>query len=70
MITMRKNNVQLIIYIIDALIGMLACYYAESEEKNNAEVIIAKNRHGATGSVFLQWIGQYTTFYNQDRRHE
>ena len=28
MITMRKNNVQLIIYIIDALIGMLACYYA------------------------------------------
>ena len=28
MITMRKNNVQLIIYIIDALIGMFACYYA------------------------------------------
>lgn len=45
-------------------------YDDESEEKNNAEVIIAKNRHGATGSVFLQWIGQYTTFYNQDRRHE
>lgn len=28
MITMRKNNVQLIIYIIDALIGMVVCYYA------------------------------------------
>ena len=45
-------------------------YDDESEEKNNAEIIIAKNRHGATGSVMLQWIGQYTTFYNQDRRHE
>ncbi|MDO4175155.1 MAG: DnaB-like helicase C-terminal domain-containing protein, partial [Eubacteriales bacterium] len=45
-------------------------YDDESEEKNNAEIIIAKNRHGATGSVMLQWIGQYTTFYNQDRRYE
>ncbi|MDO5784628.1 MAG: replicative DNA helicase [Eubacteriales bacterium] len=45
-------------------------YDNESEEKNNAEIIIAKNRHGATGSVMLQWIGQYTTFYNQDRIHE
>lgn len=45
-------------------------YDGESEEKNNAEIIIAKNRHGATGSVMLQWIGQYTTFYNQDRIHE
>lgn len=45
-------------------------YDNDSEEKNNAEIIIAKNRHGATGSVMLQWIGQYTTFYNQDRIHE
>ncbi len=45
-------------------------YDGDSDEKNNAEIIIAKNRHGATGSVMLQWLGQYTTFYNQDRRYE
>ncbi len=44
-------------------------YNEESENKNTAEIIIAKNRHGATGSVYLQWIGQYTTFSSQDRIH-
>ena len=44
-------------------------YNDESEHKNVAEIIIAKNRHGATGSVYLQWIGQYTTFSSQDRIH-
>lgn len=44
-------------------------YNEDSENKNIAEIIIAKNRHGATGSVNLQWIGQYTTFSNQDRIH-
>ena len=38
-------------------------YYNEnSEEKNVAECIIAKNRHGETGTVKLQWLPQYTTF--------
>ena len=37
-------------------------YDAESDDKNVAEIILAKNRHGATGTVELQWIGQYTTF--------
>ncbi|MFQ9125954.1 MAG: DnaB-like helicase C-terminal domain-containing protein [Butyricicoccaceae bacterium] len=37
-------------------------YDEESENKNIAEIIIAKNRHGATGTVELQWVGQYTTF--------
>ena len=44
-------------------------YNDESEEKNVAEILIAKNRHGATGTVHLQWIGQYTTFSSQDRIH-
>lgn len=44
-------------------------YNEDSEEKNVAEIIIAKNRHGATGLVNLQWIGQYTTFSSQDRVH-
>ncbi len=44
-------------------------YNEDSEQKNVAEIIIAKNRHGATGSVNLQWIGQYTTFSSQDRVH-
>lgn len=44
-------------------------YDDESENKNIAEIIIAKNRHGATGTVELQWVGQYTTFSNPDRIH-
>ncbi len=44
-------------------------YDAESEDKNVAEIIIAKNRHGSTGTTNLQWVGQYTTFSNPDRIH-
>lgn len=44
-------------------------YDSESDDKNIAEIIIAKNRHGATGTVELQWIGQYTTFSSRDRIH-
>ncbi len=44
-------------------------YDAESEDKNIAEIIIAKNRHGSTGTTTLQWVGQYTTFSNPDRIH-
>ncbi len=44
-------------------------YNEDSEEKNVAEVIIAKNRHGSTGTAKLQWIGQFTTFANQEKNH-
>ena len=44
-------------------------YDDESEDKNVAEIIIAKNRHGSTGTANLQWVGQYTTFSNPDRIH-
>ena len=46
-------------------------YYNEnSEEKNVAECIVAKNRHGETGTVKLQWIPQYTTFANREWQHD
>ena len=44
-------------------------YDDESEDKNVAEIIIAKNRHGATNTINLQWMGQYTTFRSADRIH-
>ncbi len=45
-------------------------YYNEnSEEKNVAEVIVAKNRHGETGTVKLQWLPQFTTFADREWKH-
>ena len=35
---------------------------SNDEEGNVAEVIIAKNRHGSTGTVKVGWIGRYTKF--------
>ena len=37
-------------------------YKEESADQSVAEVIIAKNRHGALGKVKLGWIGRYTKF--------
>lgn len=34
----------------------------EKTEANQAEIIVAKNRHGSVGSVKMGWIGQYTKF--------
>jgi replicative DNA helicase len=46
-------------------------YYNEnSEEKNTAECIVAKNRHGETGTVKLQWLPQFTTFSDLEWKHE
>ncbi len=44
-------------------------YDTEAAEPNLAECIIAKNRHGETGTVQLQWLPEYTTFTSIDRRH-
>ena len=46
-------------------------YYNEnSEDKNVAEVIIAKHRGGSTGTVKLAWLGDFTKFANLERRFE
>ena len=45
-------------------------YEKESENHNLAECIIAKNRHGETRTVEIQWLPEYTTFSSIDRTHE
>lgn len=42
-------------------------YDKESEDRNIAECIVAKNRHGETSTVKLGWNGQYTLFTNLER---
>ena len=45
-------------------------YYNENtEEKGVAECIVAKNRHGETGTVKLQWVGQYQMFSDREWKH-
>ena len=45
-------------------------YYNENtEEKGVAECIVAKNRHGETGAVKLQWFGQYQIFADREWKH-
>lgn len=39
-------------------------YNPESEHAGKAEVLIAKNRHGETGSAFLAWQPNYVSFFN------
>ncbi len=44
-------------------------YNNDPEKKNMAKCIIAKNRHGSTGTVELGWFGQYTKFTNLETTH-
>lgn len=50
----------------DADIVLFICregYYDEEvENKELAQIIVAKNRHGSTGDVDVRWIGEYTRF--------
>lgn len=39
-------------------------YFPDSEKKNQAELIISKQRNGSTGVIDLAWLGQYTKFGN------
>lgn len=43
-------------------------YNKDSEEPNTAEVILAKQRNGPTGTIKLTWIPNYTMFANRDRQ--
>lgn len=42
-------------------------YNPDTEKKGIAEIIIAKQRKGATGSVDLVWMQDYTKFANKER---
>ncbi len=41
-------------------------YNEELENQSEAECIVAKNRHGETGTVKLAWLGEYTLFRGLD----
>ncbi len=46
-------------------------YYAnnlDDENRNSGECIVAKNRHGAAGTVNLHWQGEYMRFTAQENR--
>ena len=45
-------------------------YNVDSEKRNIAECIIAKNRHGETGKVPLRWMPEYTAFGTLESRYD
>ena len=45
-------------------------YNPETDKKNVAEVIIAKQRGGSTGTVELLWLSDYTKFVNLEKRFD
>lgn len=45
-------------------------YNPNTEDKGVAEIIVAKNRHGETGTVKLQWIPQFGTFADREWKHD
>ena len=44
-------------------------YDKETEDRNIAECIIAKNRHGETDTVKLRWMPEYTSFGTLEERY-
>ena len=44
-------------------------YNKDSEEQGVTECIVAKNRHGETGPVKLQWFGQFQLFTDREWKH-
>ena len=47
-----------------------AYYTSDSEKRNVAECIVAKNRHGETGKVELRWMPEYTAFGTLENRYD
>jgi len=44
-------------------------YHKDSEDKGIAEIIVAKQRNGPTGTVKLKWLPECTKFANLERGH-
>ena len=42
-------------------------YHKDTEKKDIAEIIIAKQRNGPIGTVNLVWLPQYTKFANMEK---
>ena len=42
-------------------------YHPDTEEKNIAEVIIAKQRNGPVGTIKLVWLPNFTKFVNLEK---
>ena len=45
-------------------------YNSDTEKRNVAECIVAKNRHGETGKVELRWMPEYTAFGTLENRYD
>ena len=45
-------------------------YEDDTENPNVAECIVAKNRHGETGTVMLEWRPEFTTFRNLSYQYD
>ncbi len=55
----------------DVVMFLSRDYYGNDPTKQNvADVIIAKNRHGATGKVTMGWFGQFTKFTSLAKEEE
>ena len=56
----------------DVVIGLYrdGYYNKEAENPNLAEAIVLKNRKGATGTVPLNWLPEYTSFSTVARRYD
>ena len=56
----------------DVVIGLYrdGYYNKETENPNLVEAIVLKNRKGMTGTVELNWLGEYTSFTSIERRHD
>ena len=45
-------------------------YDDEDAQPGDAEIIIAKNRHGETATIKVNWEGQFTTFSSREWKHD
>ena len=45
-------------------------YVKEAENPNLAEALILKNRRGSTGTVYLNWLAEYTSFTSYEANRE